>query len=530
MKIKRVQKLVEEAVKVNNTPNIEEIANASRPCWCLEFIGAQSGLFFDNEEEARAAFKDLNVPEDIPEKTGDVVLWYLNPDKNDYDKDIVLDYIRNPLGKSEEELRMLGITEKLNEKIAMKEAEGDQPLDIEDASVKDVTTDIIQGAEEAGVPVNPEAAAEEAQKVLDIADAVDFDLNPYAKMTAKPNLVTRALQRSLTTAIRNRLSGLGRKDYPNIIIYGLAGFGKTSIVQSFCDAHKNAAGDAGLHLFPCDAKTLDSATVGGIPYPKKNDETGETTQSPIASDYWKNLELPNTILFLDELNRANARVRGTLLTLINEHKLPAYIEDPETGKVKNEKFYENILFTVIAINPASDVFEGANPLDPAEVSRVVASIEQKPDIRDFLNLLDGIYGSIKNLTTLHPNIKMAYAGQYDIARAILTDRSFSFDNADDVKAIYKRQRQGQVGNYLNYRTFFGILLNCDGTKNDYFDALEISGIQESKVQLIKNILATYTDKQTVGNQIFDTTASASRVRTTQLDVESALADFEASLK
>ena len=106
--------------------DIEAEANTHRPCWSIEFVGAEDGKFFNSEEEARAAFKALRIPEDIPENTGDIILWYLNPDKNNYDADVMLDYVRNPLGKSKEELVALGILESLNEGIITEKPEGDK--------------------------------------------------------------------------------------------------------------------------------------------------------------------------------------------------------------------------------------------------------------------------------------------------------------------------------------------------------------------------------------------------------------------
>ena len=143
--------LAGEKVDTKLYENIKDDADAHRPCWSIEFIGAEQGKFFDSEEEARAAFKALRIPEDIPENTGDIVLWYLNPDKDNYDADIMLDYIRNPLNKSEEELEALGIFE------ALEEAKKDDEL-----------------------PVDPEAAKLEVHTMLNdlVADEIEA-INEY---------------------------------------------------------------------------------------------------------------------------------------------------------------------------------------------------------------------------------------------------------------------------------------------------------------------------------------------------------------
>ena len=39
------------------------------------------------------------------------------------------------------------------------------------------------------------------------------------------------------------------------------------------------------------------------------------------------------------------------------------------GKTVNKKHFDNILFTVVAINPASDVFSDVNEFTPEKVSR-----------------------------------------------------------------------------------------------------------------------------------------------------------------
>lgn len=75
------------------------------------------------------------------------------------------------------------------------------------------------------------------------------------------------------------------------------------------------------------------------------------------------LDKPNSVLFLDEYNRAKTEIRGAVLTLVQNH----LVYDPESDS--GYKFLPNFLFTVAAINPANTNYKGAKELDPAEKSR-----------------------------------------------------------------------------------------------------------------------------------------------------------------
>lgn len=392
-------------------------------------------------------------------------------------------------------------------------------VDVDDTKEIVIAADIVQGGEENDVKINPEEAVKEAEIVKEVADLI---VNPYG--TAKPSAIERSLQRSLNQALRNRRAGIDR-DYPNVLLYGLAGFGKTSIVEKFCKDHN-------IFMFECDAKTLDTATVGGIPYPTKN-KKGETIQKPISSEYWEGLNAPNVILFLDELNRAKYDIIGTLLTLINNHKLPMTHEDPVTGETLTVKKYPNILFTVTAINPASDIFDNVVELDPAVVSRHGAIIKVGPNIPDFYKHIKDLYSAILAVPTLVGEDRAVFEGQFNLATALLNDRSFEFDSADDVRNIYLKTAQGMdkddLGNYLNYRTFLNLIMRCDGTKADFLDIINHeSHLQTSKRAMYKNILSTYTDKVTTGNQLF-TSAQVTRSAKTRSETEKILDDFLNSL-
>lgn len=387
-------------------------------------------------------------------------------------------------------------------------------VDLDSADTDEIVADMARGAKEEDKFIELSDAEKEAEVVKQYADII---YNPYG--TGNPGKIKKALQRSLETALRNKRSGIDA-DYPNVLIYGLAGFGKTSIVREFCREHN-------INMFSCDAKNLDAATVGGIPVPitKRN---GETIQLPISSSYWDDLEYP-CILFMDEINRSNGRVRGSLLGLINDHELPAAIKDKKTRRHKAVKKYPNILFTVIAINPSDDMFPDAEPLDPAMVSRNSAVLAQEPEKKELASHISSyfkkalqtsttqpapnvvekkvekIYGDILSDPSLSDADRAVREGQAEIADTILNNPIFQFDDYDTIHTIFELQSdKGIMKNYLNYRTFLSTLLRSNGTKKDYLDVIKNeSGFIDDDIKMITNCLADYTDKVTVGNNVWN---------------------------
>ncbi len=220
-----------------------------------------------------------------------------------------------------------------------------------------------------------------AQNAAETAQAAELIVDPYG--TAATSKIEKVLQRALKSTLRKQASNI--KEPSNVLLYGSAGAGKTAIVRQWCAAHN-------INMFDCKASSLDIATVGGIPYPTK-DKNGRYTQKPIASSYWDDLFKPNTVLFLDEFNRANSNVRGTLLSLINEKELPMSTEGAD-GKVKNKHRFDNILFTIVAINPAGAVFEDVDSLDLAEISRFAAKVKVKLDPKELLIHINRVYDGV----------------------------------------------------------------------------------------------------------------------------------------
>jgi Cdc6-like AAA superfamily ATPase len=163
---------------------------------------------------------------------------------------------------------------KINKQTSVLLEDLEDGLELDDASKEEIKDDIQDGAEDADLQVSDEDAEKEATIVQNLAKIIR---NPYG--TGRLSQVEQVLQDSLEASMDNIEDGLIEMGaFQNVLIYGLAGFGKTAKVKQFCRDHN-------LNLFECDAKSLDIATVGGIPYPKTDPKTGEVTQSPIGSKY-----------------------------------------------------------------------------------------------------------------------------------------------------------------------------------------------------------------------------------------------------
>lgn len=305
--------------------------------------------------------------------------------------------------------------------------------------------------------------AEEAEEIADATVEIAKIINvPRGAISTSLSDAEYNLERALRTAVQNIEAGYDA-DYPNVILSGLAGFGKTALVKSWCKSH-------GLNMFECDAKSLDIATVGGIPYPEKGKD-GRLMQTPIASRYWDGLFKPNTVLFLDEYNRANPSVAGTLLGLINNHDLPMTTQKKD-GNFDNVHHFSNILFTVIAINPASSYFSDVQEFTPEKVSRCINIVNIEPNKATFKAHVLEVYDKALSIVALPDSVRRAYEGQRNLAEAILSHPEFAFNNAEEVGYIHDyNNNSGKVKNFLNYRTFMMSLLDCDGTKLDYLAGL-----------------------------------------------------------
>lgn len=285
------------------------------------------------------------------------------------------------------------------------------------------------------------------------------------------NQVDKILDRSLKIARRKAKNG-DTGDFPNVLLISDAGFGKTDMVRQW--AEKN-----GIHLVQKNLGTMGPEAFGGIIARDADDPRYATRLG--TNEMIKELEKPNSVLFLDEYNRSKTEVRGAVLTLVQNHR----VWDPT--QPSGEKFLDNFLFTVAAINPPNAAYKGAKEMDPAEVSRFY-SLNMQPDPVEHLKYLRGFYN--KRIATSKGDVdeQLEYKRKLGIAEKVLSDPRFTYDNGQDIE----NNMDNPSYRPLNYRSFKQALDFSDGTKEDFLDVWN-HYCNPKKKNTIDAILADYVD-------------------------------------
>ena len=323
------------------------------------------------------------------------------------------------------------------------------------------------------------AAVDSAEKILDKPEVYSGSGD-----------IERALDRALKMnrqQIRN-----GSRNFINVLFTGPAGAGKTGRIKSW--ARKN-----NINLVKTIAGTMDETDLGGVPVANLADGIAiklSTTQfDSLATE-------PNSVLFLDEWNRAPRAVRATLLNLIQDHEIPDYRE--KTGM----RFLPNFLFTVAAINPSDDIGYNTDNLDDAELGRVL-EYEVAPDTKTWLDYTRAELNSQLKHAKQNPiaeeraeDIKQI-KGRLGIAEKLVTDPRFSFDSQYDIEKS-KEAKENRTGNgkILTYRNLTDVLDACDGTKADFLD-LWNRKCNSLKKPTVEEILKDYKDVEDTANDVLD---------------------------
>ena len=286
------------------------------------------------------------------------------------------------------------------------------------------------------------------------------------------------IEDALDKALKRARSMKGAKgDFPNILLVGDAGAGKTAIVNQW-------AKENGINLVYKDAKTMSPSDLGGIIARDSEDPKYATRLG--TKEFTRSLDKNNSVLFLDEYNRAKPEIRGALLTLVQDH----VVWDPEAdGEMR---YLPNFLFTVAAINPATGAYPGARTLDPAEKSRFRrVRVQMIPD--EHLRYLTKVYTeAIDNADSEEE--KLENMGRLELAKTILADKNFTYDS--EVEVLDNQDDENYIP--LNYRSFKKALDESDGTKKDFLD-LWSDFCNYKKKGLIQTILSDYVDVQDKAN-------------------------------
>lgn len=303
-------------------------------------------------------------------------------------------------------------------------------------------------------------------------------------------IVERALSRCLRVA--KECKAEGSKEFVNVLFIGDGGSGKTSRIKAWAKAN-------GINLKEVHTADLDQTDMGGAVAP---DKTG-TKVTRLSPTEMNSLNEPNSVLFLDEYNRGIDQIRGTLLTLIENHT----VYDQEAPGFRRE--LEGFLFTVAAINPFSADYS-TQQLDAAEESRFMTVWVESDPISTLNFYKEREFSQPQN------------AGRLAIATALLSSKKFTFTSSSEMQRVMDQGNRKP----LSARTLTRLLRACDGTKDDFLELWD-DFCDDSKKSMAEGILVNYLDVDDKANQLLrdrETGSDVFKKRESMVDRLKALAN------
>ena len=373
--------------------------------------------------------------------------------------------------------------------------------DILDASVSEIADAVQDAAEEASD--NKETYSDE--KAETIAKEIKTAANGFDAAAWAPLDVASELTDKLDDCLANAMAAhaAGTSDGVDLLITGLPGSGKTGITKQW-------AKDRGVNLFYLNAKNDDlGAILNGFPVDSiEKDADGNDVHRVIRS-FSKSLDAldkPNSVLFLDEFNRANPKLRAVLLSLINEHVVDG--DGPD-----GFRHFDNLLFTVACINPSIPTDKGAEELNDAEMSRFVDTMDWDSKVPDAIKYIR--FHLKKLIDALKPedeNYKFFYVRYnkiLNLAEALLGDPLFEFDSRDDLNDLWFDKAK-----MLNQRAITDALMAHGYNKDKFLNWVDkYSKFLEKDREMIHNILDSWVEPEVVvpsegGNSATPAVASA----------------------
>ena len=377
------------------------------------------------------------------------------------------------------------------------ETEKDIPLteaEVEDDSAEDIAIDDVNTASEDEIADAVQDAAEEASdgketfsddKAKKIAGEIKthakgLDASAWAPLDV-PSELTDKLDDCLANAMAAHKSGT--HDGVDLLITGLPGSGKTGITKQW-------AKDRGVNLFYLNAKNDDlGAILNGFPVDTvETDEEGKQVHKVTRSfsSALDRLDEPNSVLFLDEFNRAAPKLRASLLTLINEHT----VEGPSKDGTRE---FKNLLFTVACINPSVPTDPGAMDLNDAEMSRFVDSMDWDSKVEDALKYINFHLGRLINKLDPADEDYAFFYVRYNkiknLANALLGDYRFEFDSRDDLLDLFNDKAK-----MLNQRAITDALMSHGYSKAKFLNWVDkYSKFLDKDKEMIHDILDSWSE-------------------------------------
>lgn len=304
------------------------------------------------------------------------------------------------------------------------------------------------------------------------------DRSGQLDVSGNDGVIEKALNTCLKVARRCKANG--NNEYVNVLFIGDAGSGKTSRIKAWAQTN-------GIHLKEVHTADLDQTDMGGAVAP---DKTG-TKVTRLSPTEMNSLNEPNSVLFLDEYNRGIDQIRGTLLTLIENHT----VYDNEAEGFRRE--LDGFLFTIAAVNPFNADYV-TQQLDAAEESRFrTVYVDSDPILT--LKWFEKKFAA--------PD----YAGARSLAKAILTHRDFTFTQPSEMSDLMERGNRKP----LSARTLTRLLVNIvdeDGgaTKENLLEHWD-EFCDANKKAGIERILANYKDVDDKANQLLKDRETGSEV-------------------
>lgn len=349
-----------------------------------------------------------------------------------------------------------------------------------------------------------------------------------------------------------KASARGSGGYPDIIVFGMPGFGKTAQIEAFAAEHH-------IRLAKFSLNGITSDVFQGIPYPVKGSIGMEQAVLPHPdwAEIVNNPDVPY-ILFFDEVNRGDTQLQSLALDVVNNHRIK--LTKPErmaivrqTGQkvripAETADFYmNNILFSVYALNPGSLIYTGTGDVESALLGRVMQGFEIEGNKAEFRKYINRVYDRIfkEYGDQLPPDEYTMYDGQQKIFNHLLKSPKFKFTDEDEMKEISDHnQKVSTIGlnassrgsyrgfaNNLSYRTLTALVTSTDGTKKDFMAAIARDSkggslLTPSTVEMLGYIMDDYydtppkglpknaeepIDKNATSNEIFKASKNASEL-------------------